>query len=180
MSCTPNVKTVVFGTIAIVAIACSPGQSASQSQAASARSSETKPKAFIYTIDAVPVETLNATGPGIERIPSGVATKVIRPGSGTRHPTADDGIVLYSQVYDETGKVKARWDGFIGDPANEETAVGWELLQTMVEGEVRRVWLPDAKSPDGVKVADYELTWITPRPKGDESTTSSAERTSTK
>lgn len=179
MSCTPNMKAVALGTILVAAIACSPVKPVDQSQPASA-SSETKPKAFIYTIDAVPVETLNATGPRIERTASGVATKLIRAGSGTRHPTADDGVVLYSQVYDETGKVKARWDGFIGDPANEETAVGWELLQMMVEGEVRRVWLPDAKAPDGVNVADYELTWITPRPRDAESATSSAERTSTK
>lgn len=170
---------IVVAIVVATAATCSRSQPVNRSQQPPAvGKSESNPKAFLYTLQSVPVETLNPTGPDIEQTPSGVATKVIKRGTGTRHPTSDDGIVLYSQIYDETGQVNARWDGFVGDPAKEETRVGWEMLQMMVEGEVRRVWLPDPKSPHGVKVADYELTWITPRPP-EESAKPPAERTST-
>ena len=124
-----------------------------------------KPAAFLDTVHSVSVETLRPTGPGIESTSSGAATKVIKRGTGKRHPTADDGVVLYLQVYDPSGHVKSRWDGFVGDPAKESDGAGWETLRMMVEGEVRRLWRPDPKSPGGVMVTDYELTWITPRPK---------------
>jgi hypothetical protein len=142
---------------------CSGGETHTPMRQKSSPPLAPKQKVFLQGIQSVAVETLRPNQAGIERTPSGVATKVIKHGTGKRHPTSDDGVVLYSQIYDATGHVKARWDGFVGDPAKEQTREGWEILRMMVEGEVRRAWLPDPKSPDSVAV-DYELTWITPRP----------------
>jgi hypothetical protein len=146
------------------ATSCTRTQTASGSRPAPVTKNAAKPQIFLETIRSVPIDTLIPTGPDIEWTPSGVPTKVIRRGRGTRHPTSDDGVILHSQIYDRAGHVVGRWDEFVGNPAKENDRIGWEMLQMMVEGEVRRIWRPDAKSPSGVMVADFELRWITPRP----------------
>jgi hypothetical protein len=168
-------KSVVAVTAIIVSAAfCDEGET--QSRRASSAVATPRQKAFLQNVQSVAVDTLRPNQPGIQRTPSRVVTKVIKRGTGKRHPTSDDGVVLYSQVYDASGRVKARWDGFVGDPAKEQTREGWEILRMMVEGEVRRAWLPDPKSPGGVTVADYELTWITPRPDEEEQQTSTKKK----
>ena len=161
-------RIAVCGFILAAGLACTRAQPTNGSPPAhaTARASKSgsKPAVFLDTMRSVPVETLNPTGPGIELTPSGVPTKIIKRGTGTRHPTSDDGVILYSQAYDSAGHVVARWDGFAGDPDQYLDRSGCEMLLMMVEGEVRRIWYPDVKSPGGMMVADYELTWITPRP----------------
>jgi hypothetical protein len=159
--------------LVMLAVACTRTQ-ATKDEVRSAASTS-KPTAYLSTITSVPADTLMATGSDIEKTRSGVATRVMRRGTGARHPTADDGVILYSQVYDKDGRVIGRWDGFVGDPAKDLNRTGFEAVQMMVEGEVRRIWFPDTKSRGGTKITDYEITWITPRPK-DEGTQATSTR----
>jgi hypothetical protein len=121
-------------------------------------------KAWLETINVVSRESLQASGSDIQRTPSGMATRLIKAGTGKRHPTNDDAVVLYSQVYDSAGRVVARGDELVGDPARDLNRLGQEAIHMMVGGEVRRFWFPDPKTRGATKVTDYELVWISPQP----------------
>lgn len=101
---------------------------------------------------------------------SGLATRVLKKGTGTRHPTG-------------TSKVRVHYTGWTTDGAMFDSSVarnepisfglnqvirGWtEGVQTMVEGETRRLWIPEklayagaAGAPKGMLVFDVELIKI--------------------
>jgi peptidylprolyl isomerase len=98
---------------------------------------------------------------------SGLATKVIKPGTGTTHPKRSDLVTVHYTGWTTDGKMidtsrtSARPPRFPLDRVLE----GWiEGVQLMVEGEVRRLWIPESlayqgRRPDarGMVVFDVEL-----------------------
>lgn len=83
---------------------------------------------------------------------SGLASKVLTPGTGTEHPMPADLVKVHYTGWTTDGKM---FDSSLqrGTPATFElTKVipGWtDVLQRMVEGETRRVWIPSRQAYDG-------------------------------
>ncbi|MCS6799107.1 MAG: FKBP-type peptidyl-prolyl cis-trans isomerase [Myxococcota bacterium] len=106
------------------------------------------------------------------RRPSGLISRVLRPGTGTVHPGPDSRVeVHYTGWRQETGEM---FDSSIvrGRPAVfrlDRVIPGWtEGVQLMVEGERRRFWIPPSLAyegrpgPQGTLVFDVELLRILP------------------
>ena len=104
------------------------------------------------------------------RTPSGLAYKVLRPGTGTVHPKKHSTVVVDYTGWTTDGK---RFDSSVlsGDPAEfslDMVIRGWtEGLQLMVAGEKTRFWIPanlayakDPTRPQGLLVFDIELLKI--------------------
>lgn len=102
----------------------------------------------------------------------GLAWRVLTPGTGRAHPGKSDGVVVRFTGWTKGGAL-------VGSsvPAGEPVSVlvngdlpGWsEVVRMMVEGETRRVWVPEslayAGAPDrpaGALVFDIELVKIQP------------------
>jgi FKBP-type peptidyl-prolyl cis-trans isomerase len=87
-----------------------------------------------------------------EKIPNGLAWKVLKPGTGTVHPKATSTVRVHYTGWTTDGKM---FDSSLakGTPATFElTKVipGWtDVLQRMTEGETRRVWIPSRQAYDG-------------------------------
>ena len=104
------------------------------------------------------------------RTASGLAYKVLRPGTGHAHPKRSSTVVVHYSGWTTDGKM---FDSSVlrGEPAEFPlTAVikGWtEGVQLMVEGEKTRFWIParlaygnDRTKPQGMLVFDIELVKI--------------------
>jgi peptidylprolyl isomerase len=104
------------------------------------------------------------------RTPTGLAYKVLRPGKGVRKPEAWSKVTVHYTGWTTNGKM---FDSSVarGTPMSmglEEFIKGWsEGVQTMVEGERTRMWIPEslaykgeAGSPRGMLVFDVELIRI--------------------
>ncbi|GAC1352688.1 MAG: hypothetical protein NVS3B20_16060 [Polyangiales bacterium] len=98
---------------------------------------------------------------------SGLATKVLQKGTGTVHPTATTKVMVHYSGWTTDGKM---FDSSVmrGEPATfalNGVIAGWtEGLQLMVEGEKRRLWIPQDLAykgqpgkPAGMLVFDVEL-----------------------
>ena len=106
---------------------------------------------------------------------SGLASKVIKEGTGTTHPSASDVVEVHYTGWTTDGKM---FDSSVvrgkpvGLPLNRVIA-GWtEGVQLMVEGETRRFWIPEDLAyggqegrPAGMLVFDVELLKIQETPK---------------
>jgi len=105
-----------------------------------------------------------------KRTASGLAYKVLRPGTGTRHPSAYDKVLVHYTGWTTDGKM---FDSSVtrGAPTTlslEDVIRGWtEGMQLMVEGERTRLWIPqdlaykgEAGQPRGMLVFDIELVKI--------------------
>jgi FKBP-type peptidyl-prolyl cis-trans isomerase len=99
---------------------------------------------------------------------SGLSTKVLKPGTGQRHPRATDTVVVHYSGWTTDGKM---FDSSLtrGQPAEfrlNEVIKGWtEGVQMMVAGEKRRFWVPEnlayqGSDPKGMLVFDVELIAI--------------------
>lgn len=107
-----------------------------------------------------------------QKTASGLASKVIQPGTGTEHPTADAKVkVHYTGWTASDGKM---FDSSVqrGQPITfplNGVIPGWtEGVQLMTEGEKRRLWIPQdlaykgqPGAPAGMLVFDVELLKIT-------------------
>jgi peptidylprolyl isomerase len=104
------------------------------------------------------------------RSPSGLASKVLTPGTGTRHPRPNSRVRVHYTGWTTDGKM---FDSSVanGQPISfglDEVIAGWtEGVQMMVEGETRRFWIPEnlaykgqPGSPAGMLVFDVELLRI--------------------
>jgi FKBP-type peptidyl-prolyl cis-trans isomerase len=102
---------------------------------------------------------------------SGLASKVITPGTGTRHPRSESYVKVNYTGWTTDGKM---FDSSLakGAPAFfnlKKVVPGWtEGIPLMVEGETRRFWIPqklayrgEAGKPKGMLVFDVELIQIT-------------------
>jgi len=100
----------------------------------------------------------------------GLATKVLTKGTGTVHPTRANSVTVKYAGWTTDGKM---FDSSYsrGEPATLGVSAvipGWaEALQLMVEGEKRRVWIPEnlayggkPGAPAGMLVFDIELLKI--------------------
>jgi len=100
---------------------------------------------------------------------SGLAYKVIKPGTSTRHPTAANSVTVHYTGWTTDGKM---FDSSVtrGMPATfplNRVIAGWtEGVQLMVEGEKTRFWIPESlayrgqRPPYGMLVFDVELLKI--------------------
>lgn len=111
-----------------------------------------------------------APPPGSLKTVSGLSTKVLNAGTGTRHPRPTDRVTVHYTGWTTDGQM---FDSSVanGTPATFSLAQvipGWtEGLQLMVEGERRRFWIPESLaykgqpgSPQGMLVFDVELIRI--------------------
>ena len=103
---------------------------------------------------------------------TGLATKVITKGKGTKKPLIHDRVKVHYNGWQTDGKM---FDSSVkkGRPASFDVKgviPGWtEGLQLMVVGEQRRMWIPEAMAykgragpPKGMLVFDVELLEIIP------------------
>jgi FKBP-type peptidyl-prolyl cis-trans isomerase len=104
------------------------------------------------------------------RTPSGLASKVLTPGTGTRHPRPNSRVRVHYTGWTTDGTM---FDSSVarGEPITfglNEVIPGWtEGVQMMVEGEKRRFWIPaklayegQPSQPQGTLVFDIELIRI--------------------
>jgi FKBP-type peptidyl-prolyl cis-trans isomerase len=103
------------------------------------------------------------------KTPSGLASKVIKAGTGTVHPTKTDSVTVHYTGWTTDGKM---FDSSVprGEPSTfplDQVIAGWtEGLQLMVAGETRRLWIPEQLAyrgqhqPKGMLVFDVELIKI--------------------
>jgi peptidylprolyl isomerase len=104
-----------------------------------------------------------------ERTASGIASVVLKPGTGTIHPTPTSTVVVHYTGWTPNGEM---FDSSVqrGEPSEfrlDGVIEGWtEGLQLMVFGEKRRFWIPgalaydsstDPSRPKGMLVFDIEL-----------------------
>lgn len=105
---------------------------------------------------------------------SGLASKVIRPGTGTATPTAASTVTVHYSGWTTDGQLfdsshRRRQPATFG---LNQVIPGWtEGVQLMVEGETRRFWIPEALAyqgqpgaPAGMLVFDVELISIVQPP----------------
>jgi len=106
-----------------------------------------------------------------KKTPGGVSYKVLRPGAGTRHPTAFSKVTVHYSGWTTDGKL---FDSSVarGMPATLDLGGGvirgWtEGVPQMVEGERTRFWIPqdlaykgEPGSPRGMLVFDIDLIKI--------------------
>ena len=108
-----------------------------------------------------------APPPNSLKAPSGLSTRVLQAGTGQRHPRASDTVVVHYTGWTTDGKM---FDSSVqrGEPSEFQVSGvirGWtEGLQMMVEGEKRRLWIPESLAyqgqpgqPQGMLVFDVEL-----------------------
>lgn len=101
---------------------------------------------------------------------SGLASKVLTPGTGTDHPVATDLVKVHYTGWTTDGKM---FDSSLsrGTPTTfqlTKVIPGWtEGLKLMTEGEARRFWIPKKLAyrgapgkPEGTLVFDIELLEI--------------------
>jgi FKBP-type peptidyl-prolyl cis-trans isomerase len=105
-----------------------------------------------------------------KRTASGLAYRVLRPGTGTRRPTAWQDVRVHYTGWTTDGKM---FDSSLtrGEPVVmrlDDVIRGWtEGVQLMVEGERTRFWIPESLAykgergtPRGMLVFDIELVQI--------------------
>lgn len=113
-------------------------------------------------VDRVPVDA--------DRRPSGLASRVLRPGAGTVHPKEGATVTVHYSGWTTAGKM---FDSSVvrGQPLTaslDDVIAGWgEGVRLMVVGEKRRLWIPErmaykgqAGKPEGMLVFDIELLAI--------------------
>ena len=105
-----------------------------------------------------------------EKTASGLASKVLKPGVGDQHPTANSTVTVHYSGWTTDGTL---FDSSVvrGEPATfplNRVIPGWtEGVQLMVVGEKRRLWIPEELAyngapgaPQGMLVFDVELLSI--------------------
>ena len=101
---------------------------------------------------------------------SGLATKVLEPGTGIQHPRASSRVRVHYSGWTTEGEM---FDSSVArnEPVSfglNQVIAGWtEGVQLMVEGEKRRLWIPERLAyggqrgaPEGMLVFDVELIKI--------------------
>lgn len=106
---------------------------------------------------------------GAHRTASGLASIVLTPGKGTRHPRPNSSVTVHYTGWTTEGEMV---DSSVvkGQPASfslDGVIPGWtEGVQMMVEGEKRRFWIParlayeGRQGPQGTLVFEIELLKI--------------------
>jgi FKBP-type peptidyl-prolyl cis-trans isomerase len=133
---------------------------------------------LVFDVELIDVLHVPAVPPDVAAPPadaqvtkSGLASKVLTAGTGTRHPRRDSMVKVHYTGWTTDGKM---FDSSIPKGAPSlfkltQVIPGWtEGLQLMVEGETRRFWIPKKLAyrgqpnlPEGMLVFDVELVQIT-------------------
>jgi peptidylprolyl isomerase len=135
--------------------------------------------AFAFTATFAPAQTtlkMIPAPPDVAAAPAdaaktrtGLASKVLAPGTGKTHPRATDRVTVHYTGWTTDGRM---FDSSVarGEPATfplDRVIAGWtEGLQLMVAGEKRRLWIPEQlaykgqRDPKGMLVFDVELIKI--------------------
>ena len=105
-----------------------------------------------------------------EKTASGLATKVLTPGTGNTHPRPNSRVRVHYSGWTTDG---AMFDSSVArnEPISfglNQVIAGWtEGVQLMVEGETRRFWIPEKLAyggqrgaPQGMLVFDVQLIKI--------------------
>jgi peptidylprolyl isomerase len=111
-----------------------------------------------------------APPPDATKTPSGLAYKILRPGTGTKHPGRRDPVTVHYSGWTTDG-LMFESSVIRGEPAEfrlDEVIPGWtEGLQLMTEGEQVRFWIPERLAykgqkgkPAGMLVFDVELVRV--------------------
>ncbi len=111
--------------------------------------------------------------PDAKKTSSGLAYKVVKAGTGAKHPKSTDVVTVHYTGWTTDGKM---FDSSVtrNEPASfplNQVIAGWtEGLQLMVEGEKTRFWIPESlaykgqRPPLGMLVFDVELIKISSIP----------------
>lgn len=128
----------------------------------------------LLQVTPVPTPPLELMAPPADAVKtkSGLASKVLTPGTGKVHPKGTSEVLVHYSGWTTTGKL---FDTSVlsGAPRSfslEEVIAGWtEGMQLMVTGEKRRFWIPgklaydDSQkmdTPKGMLIFDIELIAI--------------------
>lgn len=129
----------------------------------------------IYSMTEIPSD-VSAVPENAERTDSGLASRVLKEGTGSDMPAATDTVTVHYSGWTTDGKM---FDSSVkrGQPTSfplNRVIPGWtEGLQLMVEGETRRFWIPadlaygknpGGGRPGGMLVFDVELLGIEKAP----------------
>lgn len=165
--------------LAFAPAGCSSTPDGTKNDSSSARESSTPASAASAEPTSLPAPPDVAAVPAdAERTPSGLASKVIKPGSGEQRPGPEDTVIVHYTGWTTDGRM---FDSSVvrGQPARfplNRVIKGWtEGVQLMRVGEQRRFWIPSELAygdkpqrpgaPAGMLVFDVELQGITPAPK---------------
>ena len=176
----------VFAALLLAALFACDKKDASSTSAPSTSDSAGAPNSAASTesapassaANAIPAPPDVAAPPAdAQKTASGLATKVLTPGTGKDHPGPNDRVKVNYTGWTTNGRM---FDSSVthGEPATfgvSDVIKGWtEGLQLMVQGEKRRFWIPAALAygdhprggaPAGDLVFDVELLDITAAPK---------------
>jgi FKBP-type peptidyl-prolyl cis-trans isomerase len=173
-------RTMLAAGLAIALLACNkqPAEEKKPDTAQAADKAKTDDKPKDEGLPAPP--DVAAPPADAQKTPSGLASKVIKPGTGTEHPNAWDKVTVHYTGWTTDGKmfdssVKPRFPGLKTEPATfplNRVIPGWtEGVQLMVTGEQRRFWIPEniaykgqPGAPAGMLVFDVELISIEKMP----------------
>ncbi len=121
-----------------------------------------------------PPQDVAAPPPDASKLPSGLATRVLTPGTGTARPGPTDMVTVHYTGWTTDGKM---FDSSVvrKEPNTfplDRVVKGWgEGVQLMTAGEKRRLWIPEALAykgqagrPAGMLVFDIELLEFSPSP----------------
>ena len=125
----------------------------------------------VVSVPPIPAPPDVATPPSdAPRTSSGLASRVLTAGTGTRHPRPNSRVTVHYTGWTTDGMM---FDSSVqrGESisfALDEVIPGWtEGVQMMVEGEKRRFWIPEglaykgaSGAPAGLLVFDVELIRI--------------------
>jgi FKBP-type peptidyl-prolyl cis-trans isomerase len=139
---------------------------------------------LVFDVELLSIKTAPRAPEDVAKAPddaqktaSGLASKVLQPGTGANKPGAADTVTVHYTGWTTDGKM---FDSSVtrGQPASfslNGVIAGWtEGLQLMVEGEKRRFWIPGKLAygdeagggrPSGTLVFDVELLSIKTAPK---------------
>lgn len=164
-------------------LACTPPSEANAKKEAEAKASaatdEGKKKEIKVSQNDLPAPSDVAAPPAdAEKSASGLASKVIKPGTGTVKPKAEDTVEVHYTGWTTDGKMfdSSRKRNRTAKFPLQNVIKGWtEGLQLMVEGEQRRFWIPAdlaygevpkrPGAPAGRLTFDVELVKVIPAPK---------------
>jgi peptidylprolyl isomerase len=151
----PTRRILLLCLIVIVAAGCS------------SKKSETASTSTTPSIPAPP--DVAAPPADAHRTPTGLVSKVLKPGTGTRHPRPNSQVVVDYTGWTTDGKMFDTSSAHGGPtPMTLDGVIaGWtEGVQMMVVGEKRRFWIPahlayeGKDGPQGMLVFDIELIKI--------------------
>ena len=123
----------------------------------------------LIAMPARPPADVKAAPPDAKKTASGIAYKVLTPGTGGRHPKPSSQVTVNYTGWTTDGKM---FDSSVtrGEPATfglSDVIKGWtEGVQLMYEGEKTRFWIPESlayggkSAPYGMLVFDIELLKI--------------------